>query len=282
MEMEIEELIERLKADQQRGAGELAAEAVAIMKTAILSGSHTDTGALSSALEAVARQLKAARPSMAGPINNAVDELMTGCKEIISRSGEILDAAQKCTAEADGLIEKLRNLPRMVARNFGLILPQGTKIMTHSYSSTCLQALTANAKKIGKIFVCESRPAREGRETARKLKEAGLNVTLITDAEAGYFMDKVDMAVVGADSILPNGDVINKMGTYLLALAARDRGKSFYVLSDTYKFLKSETSFDFEEKAAGEVWEAPSGIIVRNIYFDLTPARLITKIITEK
>ncbi len=280
--MDVEEQTERLKADREHGASELALWAVEIMKNFVCSGDFRDATALIAEMKSIAQQIKTSRPSMAAPLGNTVDEFLGRAEEIALSGGGIAEAIQKCSIAADSLIEKLKKLPLMVARNFGSVLGEKTTVMTHSYSSTCLKTFSMHAKMIDKIFVCESRPGFEGRQTAEKLKDAGLKVVLITDAEAGFFIKEVDMVVVGADCVLENGDVINKMGTYLLALAAKDCGKKFYVLCDRYKFLKAEENFGFEEKVPQEIWQAPPGIIVRNIYFDSTPAPLITKIITEK
>jgi ribose 1,5-bisphosphate isomerase len=146
-------------------------------------------------------------------------------------------------------------------------------------------ALLACKDQIERVYVTESRPRNEGRTTAQTLAAAGLAVTLLTDAEAGLFIPECAAVVVGADSILADGAVVNKSGTYLLALAAhanRPRRVPFLALAETLKFAPFKQPH-LEEMDLAEV-VSPSelpGVSVRNIYFDRTPASLVSAIITE-
>src|SRR5947209_4550104 len=159
-------------------------------------------------------------------------------------------------------------------------------LMTHSLSGTVLEVLSACAFQIDQVIVLEGRPRYEGRDVAIALSKAGINVTLITDAQAAIFLPQCHAVVVGADSVLANGDVLNKAGTALLAWAAHGHKIPLYVLCETLKISPRRWSGDLaqlEEKEAEEVLERPiEGVTVRNFYFDHTPARLVTKIITEQ
>ncbi len=139
----------------------------------------------------------------------------------------------------------------------------------------------------------ETRPFLQGsRLTAWELQRDGIPVTLICDNMAGYLMQQgeIDCVIVGADRIAANGDVANKIGTYTVAVLAHEHNIPFYVaapLSTIDLRLIDGSQIPIEERDAREVTHigdtalAPAGIAVRNPAFDVTPARLITAIITE-
>ncbi len=154
------------------------------------------------------------------------------------------------------------------------------------------------AKEAGKkirVFADETRPILQGaRLTAWELMEEGIDVTLITDNMAGYFMQKgrIDLVVVGTDRTVANGDVANKIGTYSLAVLAKEHGIPFYVAvpTSTIDFsIPTGDGIPIEERDPREVTcicnqleIAPIGVKVESPAFDVTPARYITAIITEK
>lgn len=135
------------------------------------------------------------------------------------------------------------------------------------------------------VWVSETRPRNQGLLTAWELAEAGVPHTLIADNAAGLLImqGKVDMVIVGADRIAANGDTANKVGTYLKALAARAHGVPFYVAAprSTIDFsCPSGQHIPIEERAAAEL--AAGNVPVANPAFDITPAHLITGIISER
>jgi ribose 1,5-bisphosphate isomerase len=157
-----------------------------------------------------------------------------------------------------------------------------------------LDVLQTLHTQIEHVIVTEGRPRYEGRETARVLSAHGLPVTLITDAEAAIFLPLCDAVVVGVDSILAHGEVVNKAGTALLAWAAQGYHVPFYALCESLKIspqvwpgvssdLLHSTLPLLEEKEPEEVLEqALPGVHVRNFYFDCTPFSLLTSIISEQ
>jgi ribose 1,5-bisphosphate isomerase len=159
-------------------------------------------------------------------------------------------------------------------------------LMTCSISGTILDVLLARRQNIERVIVLEGRPRYEGRETAQTLSKQGIAITLITDAQADIFLPDCQGVVVGADSVLADGGVLNKAGTALLAWAARGHNVPFYVLCETLKISPRRWSGDLswlEEKEGVEVWpQSPPGITVRNFYFDHTPSELVGKLITER
>jgi methylthioribose-1-phosphate isomerase len=184
------------------------------------------------------------------------------------------------------------------------LLSNGMNVLTHCNAGalatagygTALGVIRAAIEQ-GKalhIFADETRPFLQGsRLTAWELAKDGIPCTLITDSMAGYFMKagRIQAVVVGADRIARNGDTANKIGTYSAAVLAREHGIPFYVaapLSTVDMTMVSGEEIPIEERDSREVSEvqghpvAPAGIGIANPAFDVTPARLITAIITER
>jgi len=145
-----------------------------------------------------------------------------------------------------------------------------------------------------RVFATETRPVLQGaRLTCWELRKAGIPVTLIADSAAGYFMQRgeINCVIVGADRIAANGDTANKIGTYTLAVLARENNVPFYVAAPTSTIdpsLASGEQVPIEQRKPEEITHirgvpiAPEGIEVQNPAFDVTPHRYITAIITEK
>jgi len=156
-----------------------------------------------------------------------------------------------------------------------------------------IKAAKEQGKKVS-VFVTETRPLLQGaRLTTWELRQEGIPVTLITDSMAGYFMQqsKIDCVIVGADRIAANGDVANKIGTYTLAVLAKESEIPFYVAAPTSTIdlsLSSGGKIPIEERSPEEVTHiqgvpiAPEGIRAANPAFDVTPHSYINAIITEK
>lgn len=163
--------------------------------------------------------------------------------------------------------------------------------MTHCDSSAAFKVIETawrRGKKI-KVYVTETRPRFQGRITAERLGRLGIPVILIIDSAVRHFMNDVDRVLVGADAVSANGAVVNKIGTSLMALAARESRTHFFVAAESYKF-SPETMFGelvrIEERDASEVI-LPSEIKCQNISvsnpsFDVTPPEYIDLIITER
>ncbi|MFU8795177.1 MAG: S-methyl-5-thioribose-1-phosphate isomerase [Dethiobacteria bacterium] len=193
---------------------------------------------------------------------------------------------------------------RQIGFNGSKLVPQKAVILTHCNAGalatggfgTALGVIRAAVEegKIVSVLVDETRPLLQGaRITAFELLNEGIPATLITDNSAGYLMStgKVDLIVVGADRIAANGDTANKIGTYSLAVLANYHNIPFYVaapLSTVDLMIDSGHEIIIEERKEIEVTSlygksiAPEGIKALNYAFDVTPAELITAIITEK
>jgi translation initiation factor 2B subunit (eIF-2B alpha/beta/delta family) len=133
------------------------------------------------------------------------------------------------------------------------------------------------------VVCTESRPLYEGRRVVEALSEAGIHTTLITEASVSHVMRRVDLVLVGADSVSRDG-LVNKMGTQGVALAARSHDVPLYALCGTEKFLPvSYPYFQIEARNGEEVWpDHPEEVSVLNYYFEVTPLRYVRGLVTEK
>lgn len=206
--------------------------------------------------------------------------------------------------EAIRIEEEDLEICRAIGRHGAALIKQGATVLTHCNAGglatagygTALGVIRA-AHEAGKniqVFADETRPWLQGaRLTAWELMKDDIPVTLIADNMAGYFMKRgeIHVCVVGADRIAANGDTANKIGTYSVAVLAKENNIPFYVAAPTSTFdlsLASGEEIPIEERHSHEVTHlqgfpvAPHGVRVRNPAFDVTPARYITGIITEK
>jgi methylthioribose-1-phosphate isomerase len=184
------------------------------------------------------------------------------------------------------------------------LIPDGARVMTHCNAGALATAgygtalgVIRSARDAGKrisVIVNETRPYLQGaRLTAWEMVQEGIQATLIADNMAGHLMacGEVDLLIVGADRIAANGDVANKIGTYMLAVLARRHRLPFYVAAPLSTFdagITDGSQIPIEERAAEEVtgyggvrW-APEGVRVRNPAFDVTPAELVSALVCEK
>jgi methylthioribose-1-phosphate isomerase len=210
--------------------------------------------------------------------------------------------AKDLEAEAIAIYEEDLAGNRAMGKLGAALIPERARVMTHCNTGalatagygTALGVIRASKDKQISVIANETRPYLQGaRLTAWELVQEGIPCTLITDSMAGHLMSKgeVDVVVVGADRIAANGDVVNKIGTYALAVLAKRHGIPFYVAAPLSTFdpqIADGSLIPIEERPAEEVtgyrgtrW-APEGVSVRNPAFDVTPAELITGIICEK
>ncbi|OGW56992.1 MAG: S-methyl-5-thioribose-1-phosphate isomerase [Nitrospirae bacterium RIFCSPLOW2_12_42_9] len=217
----------------------------------------------------------------------------------------IIEIKKVLIDEANRILQEDIEACKTMGRHGAQFIKDGDTILTRCNAGalatggygTALGVIRA-AKEEGKeikVFADETRPVLQGaRLTAWELMEDGIAVTLITDNMAGYFMKKgmINLCIVGADRIARNGDVANKIGTYSVAVLAREHGIPFYVAAplSTIDFnIPSGEHIPIEERNPAEVSHifgktqiAPSKVRILNPAFDVTPARYIAAIITEK
>jgi methylthioribose-1-phosphate isomerase len=244
--------------------------------------------------------LRATRPTAVN-LFWAVDRMRRRAEALRGRPAA--EAAEELLAEARAVLEEDVEANRRLGRWGAELLPDEATVLTHCNAGALATAgygtalgVVRAAVEAGKrvaVVADETRPFLQGaRLTAWELLKDGIPVTLITDGMAGYRMQRggIDAVIVGADRIAANGDVANKIGTYGVAVLARENGIPFYVaapLSTVDLSLQGGEAIPIEERAREEVTRcgdarvAPEGVGVWNPAFDVTPARYVTAIVTD-
>jgi methylthioribose-1-phosphate isomerase len=222
---------------------------------------------------------------------------------IASRTLPLDQLRERLIAEAQQIRIEDIAINRAIGRNGAALVPDGKTVLTHCNAGALatagygtalgvIRAAISAGKKID-VFADETRPFLQGsRLTVWELQQDGIPATLITDSMAGHFLKsgRIGCVVVGADRIAANGDVANKVGTYSLAVLARENSVPFFVAAPVSTLdltLPSGDRIPIEQRAAAEVTHvfgvavAPEGTAVENPAFDVTPNRYVTAIITE-
>src|SRR2546425_2766496 len=255
----VEETIRSIAEDRTSGASKLARLALDAMGLAVVEAKgHPDPKDLGE----LARRLSDAQPAMA--IVHNVAHLVA---RLISEGLDPRSVLGEVRTELDHARDR-------IARTFLKVVPPHATIITLSHSDNVLEAFKmANGRGTRKRhYVLESGPLFEGRTLASALSDAGVPSMAVPDAEGSSLMPRASCALVGADSVLRDGSVVNKCGTHSLARAAVDRKKPFFVACETLKF-------DARYDAA--TWPG-SRIPTMSSTFEVTPPELITTTVTER
>jgi translation initiation factor 2B subunit (eIF-2B alpha/beta/delta family) len=271
-----EQLIQTIRNDQTSGAAQLAALALQGLQ-AWLGQEAVSAGELNEVLD----DLKHARPSMVA-LTNALDR----CQDQFDHFPDPDNVSAPASDTVARVLDQLTRAGQEVAKHAAELVPDGAVILTHSRSSQILQffqQLVQNDRRFS-VICTQSSPGNEGFTLAEELDQLAIEVTVITDAQLGLFVPEASLAVVGCDTWLTDNYFVNKSGTYLLALAAREHNLPVWVLADSFKQGgQSHRSVGLEEMAADQIG-APEGVHIhpRNIYFECVPARLVSGRVTER
>jgi methylthioribose-1-phosphate isomerase len=216
----------------------------------------------------------------------------------------VAQVAERLVAEAQQIRLEDIAINRAIGQNGAPLIPDGTTVLTHCNAGALatagygtalgvIRAAVASGKKVN-VFADETRPFLQGaRLTVWELQQDHIPATLITDNMAGHFLKsgRIGCVVVGADRIAANGDVANKIGTYSVAVLAKENGVPFFVaapISTLDLTLACGDEIPIERRPSAEVTHlfgaavAPEGTPVENPAFDVTPNRYVTAIITER
>ncbi len=276
---------DRIKRLEVQGARNVAIEAIKAIQTLAEQTKTRNKTAFLGELKEAQATLFASRETE--PLmRNAVRWIITQVQE---SSTEKVDVLSEMVASNVALFLQNLEASRETAAEIGANrIRDGMLVFTHCHSSTVTRMI-AKAKADGKSFsvICtETRPAFQGRITAKEMVGLGVQTMFIVDSAARSYMGDVDLVVVGADAITSEGNVVNKIGTSSIAVLADEARKPFYVVSELLKFdpeTLSGTYERIEQRNPSEVWsEAPQKLSVRNPAFDVTPNRYIHGIICEE
>ena len=285
-----------------RGAPAIGVTAAYGMALAALKSTADDAGDLLDELAEAKTKLDAARPTAVN-LGWATGRMLAVARENHPDT-PTSEIAERLLEEAHAIRDEDERMCRRIGEHGAALLRSGTRVLTHcnagglataGYGTALAPIRTAHEGGKGlHVLVDETRPFLQGsRLTAWELQQAGVPLTLITDNMAAYFMRRgeVDCVIVGADRIVANGDVANKIGTYGLAVLARAHTIPFYVAAPTSTIdmrLKSGDEIPIEQRDPREVTHlagqvlAPEGVEAAHPAFDVTPHGLISAIITEQ
>jgi len=298
---EVADAIVTLKVRGAPAIGVTAAFGVALGLRRALPELHS-TAAARAALERICAELARTRPTAVN-LFWAIERVRTRVLAALEASDDLRTAGDVALAEARAIADEDAAACYAMGRFGATLIADGDTLLTHCNAGalatagwgTALAPMRA-AHRQGKrihVFVDETRPVLQGaRLTAWELHREGIPLTLITDNMAAYFMRQgaIRAIFVGADRIAANGDVANKIGTYGLAVLAKEHHIPFYVVAprSTIDFtLRSGEDIPIEQRDPDEVTHiaglriAPEGVIAANPAFDVTPNRYISAIITE-
>jgi methylthioribose-1-phosphate isomerase len=297
---DVETLFEAIKTLAVRGAPAIGVSAAYGLVLALQKLSADDS------IEKSIESLKRAREYLASSRPTAVN--LFWAMDRVWRAASPVETLQQLREivlrEAHAIYQEDVDMCRRIGQNGEKFIQDGAGILTHCNAGALATAGQGTAlspmfeahkkgKKF-KVYADETRPLLQGaRLTAWELKQAGIDVTVICDNMAGWLMKqgKINAVITGADRIAANGDTANKIGTYNLSILAREHGVPFYIAAPSSTFdlnIKSGAEIPIEQRSAEEVTTfagtqtAPDGINVYNPAFDVTDARNIAVIITER
>lgn len=298
---EVKTMAEAIKSLRVRGAPVIGIAAAFGLYLGMRRSRARDYRRFKQELDGVIIYLSGVRPT-ANNLFWALDRVRKKVEENSHRS--IPELKKILLAHARSMIKEDRAICRRMARYGSRLLRDGDNVLTHCNAGSLATSdygtalgVIYKAKEEGKkikVFADETRPLLQGaRLTAWELTKSGVDVTLICDNMAAKVMEegKIDKILIGADRIARNGDVANKIGSYNLAILAQFHKIPFYVVAPVSTFdlsLKSGADIPIEERNKDEIRQiggkriAPVNVKVYNPAFDVTPARLITAIVTEK
>jgi len=281
----IQETAEKIRKLEIQGARNVA---IAAIKTIEVLAKHTQAKNKADFLKELSKAKKTlfvtreTEPLM----RNAIRWIMNRVDK--NNSKKVKDIARTVSSSANQFLNNLERSREEIATIGANRIRNGSVIFTHCHSSTVTYVLQ-KAKQQGKIFevICtETRPIFQGRKTAKEMLDLDLKTTMIVDSAARHFMNQADIVLVGSDAITSEGNVINKIGTSLIALAAHEARTPFYVVSELLKFDPATIHGDYEkieERDPSEVWkDPPKKLIIRNPAFDVTRRDYIHGIICEE
>ncbi|MFO7925460.1 MAG: initiation factor 2B [Halobacteriota archaeon] len=262
---------ETLRTDTEHGSGYISIRAMEVVRDAAgaIAGGEVHSDDEWTAIAGVAEEVLAARPSMAAVANRV--------NRVLWRASDDRRAAAVESRAIEELESALRADER-AAREAASIVDDAV-VLTLSRSGTVLPALRGGPER---VLIAESRPAREGIEVAERVSDSGTDVTVFVDAAIAHVLaeERIDAVVFGADTVLRDGTLVNKVGSRGAAIAAGGEEVPVYAVTATDKISPSRTP-TFERGPAEEIYRGEHRIDVANPTFDATPPSEITGFVTE-
>lgn len=281
--LSMDSALNQIASNNTAGAAEILRNAGEVFSQLRVRQLELDQGSVDEAQQAIRETgvaLVMAQPDMS-PLMRLASVAISAARTATSAQ----DAFKSAEDHALEFIDGAERAVHATALHAASLIREGVSVLTHSRSSTVLAAFI-EAKRAGTVFsviATESSPGLEGRTLALALVGEQIRTTLIADADASLAMSHVDLVLVGADTVTPN-NLVNKIGTRMLAGAALERGVPFYAACDTSKLIQIEC-FGWRVRNEGRVDslspDAPEGVLAGNTYFEPTSLSHITGVITE-
>jgi methylthioribose-1-phosphate isomerase len=298
-----QEVAQAIKQMVIRGAPAIGVATAMGMALGVRDSQAETVAELENELEEICRVMSATRPTAVN-LFWAIERMKRTFAQAKQQHGSIEQIKQRMVEESKRMYEEDIQINQRMGEYGASLIPDTANVLTHCNAGTLatagygtalgvIRAAVAQHKKIH-VLADETRPFLQGaRLTTWELLKDEIPVTLISDNMAGYFMrqGQVDCVIVGADRIAANGDVANKIGTYSVAVLAKEHDIPFYVaapISTVDLSLASGDAIPIEHRAGSELTRikdqiiAPEGVQVANPAFDVTPHRYVTAIITER
>lgn len=199
---------------------------------------------------------------------------LSQCKKVMIERGELF-------------LKKISLSRGKVAKLCHTFIKDGANILTHSSSRVVLKVLenAAADNKRFTVYVTESQPDSAGKRMAEKLRSLNIPVTIVLDASVGYIMEKVDLVIVGAEGVVESGGIINKIGTYQMAVCSKAHNKPFYVVAESFKFVRlfplNQEDVPDRFKYKADILKKGKDLNQEHPMIDYTPPSLITLLFTD-
>jgi len=278
----IEKKIDAITRDRSHGAAQLASSAIRILIAVCKRSRGKDLQQFTSTVRQTALSLAKVRPSMA-PVRNWSLVFAHRFQEKINDGTSFPEAKRQGILLGEELLAQQQTFVELQVKAARATLKNRKSVVTLSYSSTVESILRYGLPSGCRVVIAESRPLMEGRRLFKNLQHIFADLRMITDAQMGLAIPDTDLVLVGADTILRDLAVVNKTGTYLSALVSHTHSRDFFVAADTYKINADMDSRNcvLESKSGRELWPQNEKHC-DNVYFDITPAKLISGFVTEK
>ncbi|MBI2845709.1 MAG: hypothetical protein HYX86_04090 [Chloroflexi bacterium] len=275
--------IQALARDNLSGATDLTRQAAGILALRIKTSEAKTLRRLRGEFLATSQAILYAQPTMA-PLRNLVNALLWEIEE----SDSLDQAKERLLGHINDSLAGMDSSLEKIARHTLPLIKNSSTVLTHSFSSAVLATLLRahDRKKKFAVICSESRPLDEGKRLARRIAKEGIKTRLVADAALADLVQEASLVLVGGDAVtMEPWRLVNKVGTYGLALAAKAKHVPFYVLMSSDKFLPhGYPPLPNPDHDPREVWPGSPrnpNLQVMNRYFDFTPLELVTEMVTE-
>lgn len=278
-------MFEEIARDNRSGASALTRAAAERLRALAAASTARDPGAFWDELTGACRELVGAQREMASIVNLAGRVLAAAERVVLSGlSPEVVREAVH--VECTRVLECAEEARVELARHGAALIGEGAIVATVSSSEAVADVLAAAAAagRVPRVIVSESRPAREGVSFAAALRESDIASTVVADAALPGLVGRASLVLVGADSV-SESDLVNKIGTYPLALAAREAGVPFHVAAPLDRFIPAAIRGRTDRlRDDAEILGSPPppGMAAENRYFETVPLSLATSVVTEE